>query len=136
MLDTDAPKGEQGRRMMLRRLRTYLGWKAELHSTSQNLGNASSTRAGGSVQKPGMASVSGDGELSEAMKKKDRDRRDRAASRRRVRGGAPAASSTSQRPNDSDQEGVMRRGGPLMEEAEQIADLSVFALLEVPMPCF
>ncbi|KAF8496589.1 hypothetical protein JB92DRAFT_3226350 [Gautieria morchelliformis] len=41
MLDLDAPKGEQGRPMMKRRLRGYLGWKADLlHVSIQNHENA------------------------------------------------------------------------------------------------
>ena len=33
MLDLDAPKGEQGRGMMLESLRGYFGWKAYPHAS-------------------------------------------------------------------------------------------------------
>ncbi|KAF8526823.1 hypothetical protein JB92DRAFT_2870207 [Gautieria morchelliformis] len=128
MLDLDAPKGEQGRPMMMRRLRGYLGWKADLHASIQNQANAnhpSFKRDAAPILNPGDAGTSsGDGVLSEAMKKKDRDRRDRAARRRRVRGGAPAGanSSSSQRPKESEQEGLMKSEGVMIDEAEKIAD--------------
>ncbi|OBZ77930.1 DNA repair protein rad16 [Grifola frondosa] len=60
-MDLHAPRGSQGRKMMEDKLRLYLWWKDD------------------AVQ------------VSEALQKKDREKRERAASRRRVRGGAPAA---------------------------------------------
>jgi DNA excision repair protein ERCC-4 len=124
MLDPDAPTGEQGRPMMMRRLRGYLGWKADLHASMQNHANPGSKRdAAAPVKNPGNAATSGGGELSEAMKKKDRDRRDRAANRRRVRGGAPGAHWSSERPKESEQEGLMKSEGLMIDEAEKIADL-------------
>lgn len=120
-LDLDAPKGEQGRQMMMRRLGGYLGWKADLHASKQSQAGPDSNKDKAPAQQPGSASTSGIGELSDAMKKKDNDRRDRAARRRRVRGGAPGT--TSQRPQESEQEGMMKSEGLIMDEAEQIADL-------------
>ncbi|KAF8531160.1 hypothetical protein JB92DRAFT_2825304 [Gautieria morchelliformis] len=127
MLDLDAPKGEQGRPTMMRRLRGYLGWKADLHVSIQNHANAnhpSFKRDAAPILNPGDAATSsGDGVLSEAMKKKDRDRRDRAANRRRVRGCAPpggAHSSSSQRPKESEQEGLMKSRGVMIAEAEPV----------------
>ncbi|TFY75345.1 hypothetical protein EWM64_g8667 [Hericium alpestre] len=61
------------------------------------------------------------GEISEALRKKDRERRDRAASRRRVRGGAPAAADNGRakererNPNMTFEEEIMR------DESESIA---------------
>ena len=120
-LDLDAPKCEQGRRILLRRLRDYLGWKADLHASIQNQANPNRDTV--LSQKTGSTATSGDGELNEAMKKKDKDRRERVANRRRVRGGAPGATSTSQRPKETGQEGMMKSEGLMMDEAEKIADL-------------
>ena len=50
----------------------------------------STTPAGSSTP----AANGGNGEISEALKKKDREREARAASRRRVRGGAPSVVSS------------------------------------------
>lgn len=123
MLDLDAPRGEQGRRMMLERLRNYFDWKVNLHASIQNQTNPSVNKDTGPGQKAGSAATSGDGELNEAMKKKDKARRDRAASRRRQRGGAIGTASTSQRERETDQEGMMKSEGLLMDEAEQFANL-------------
>ncbi|KAF8580272.1 hypothetical protein K439DRAFT_1415468 [Ramaria rubella] len=115
-LDADAPKGEQGHRMMLRRLRNYLTWKAQLHTFAQK---QKSNKNGSSSLNNAM--TSGEGELSEAMKKKDRDKRDRAANRRRIRGGGPSTGSVQQRFKETDQEGMMKNG-IIMDEAEQMAE--------------
>ena len=123
MLDLDAPKGEQGRRMMMRRLRGYLGWKADLHTSIQNQAKPSLNKGTTPAQKSGNANIPGEGELNEAMTKKDKDRRDKAANRRRVRGGAPGA--ISQRSQESVQEGMMKSEDLIMDEAEKIADLWV-----------
>ena len=84
-LDTDAPRGAQGRRMMEDKLRLYLWWKGKL----------SERKAEGKVPIALPKSAErGDGELSEALKKKDRDRVERQAKRRRVRGGGPVVVSS------------------------------------------
>jgi DNA excision repair protein ERCC-4 len=119
-IDLDASKGEQGHRMMMRRLRIYLSWKADLHKPQQNYVNPSFNAT---VTQPASGAGSGDSRGSAAMQKKDKERQERGASRRRVRGGAPSTSSTSQRTQTSGQEGMMKSEGMIMEEAEQIADL-------------
>ena len=125
VLDLDAPRGEQGRGMMLERLRGYVGWKAHLHASVQTQVNPSvGGNNTGAVQTTGSAAAPGEGELNEAMKKKDRDRRERAASRRRVRGGAPGGAATSQRrPLETDQEGMMKSEGLMMDDVERVAYL-------------
>ncbi|KAI0300476.1 hypothetical protein B0F90DRAFT_1810368 [Multifurca ochricompacta] len=80
-MDMDAPVGQRGRRMLEDKLRRYLYWKARL-----------STRPAESSSQPApiREDPQGTNELNPALRKKDRDRAERTASRRRVRGGAPA----------------------------------------------
>ena len=65
-------------------------------------------------------------EISEALKRKDRERAERAGSRRRVRGGAPASASVSRK--EDTRELVM---GEIQQEALSFAQLLVklFAFL-------
>ena len=92
-MNYDAPRGSQGRRMMERKLRTYLWWKGELNRRRQP------QRKSSSVQ-PARAS-DGDAGISEALRKKDREFRERQASRRRVRGGAASQASGREKSNRS-----------------------------------
>ncbi|EIN05331.1 hypothetical protein PUNSTDRAFT_54777 [Punctularia strigosozonata HHB-11173 SS5] len=91
-MDIDAPAGRQGRRMMERKLKAYLWWKgrlAEEKSASAKGGPSSrpsTNNRQGSNTVPGTGGTDG---LSEALRKKDREREEKRASRRRVRGGAP-----------------------------------------------
>ncbi|KAG6917271.1 hypothetical protein DXG01_003219 [Tephrocybe rancida] len=91
-IDHDAPPGSKGRNMMLRKLRLYLWWKAKL-AQRKNDGKShfafpDVVARNGSV----FEKLYGEKDnISEALKKKDKEKADRAASRRRVRGGAPAA---------------------------------------------
>ncbi len=78
-MDPDAPTGQRGRQMLENKLRRYLYWKARLSARSSK------------KQPPSAANYPGppdDDELNPALRKKDRDRAERSASRRRVRGGA------------------------------------------------
>jgi DNA excision repair protein ERCC-4 len=77
---------------MLRQLRRYLWWKRKLSEKKQD--GAGPSTAGDSGQGSGDNNQAGGG-LSEAMKKKDRNKAERMASRRRVRGGAPPLASGS-----------------------------------------
>ena len=85
-LDTDAPRRAQGRRMMEDKLRLYLWWKGKLSERK--------AEGKGPIALPKERADRGDGELSEALKKKDRDRVERQAKRRRVRGGGPVVVSS------------------------------------------
>jgi DNA excision repair protein ERCC-4 len=80
-MNPDALPGQRGRRLLENKLRLYLYWKSRL-----------SARAAES--RPRSATIgedpSGDDEFNPALRKKDRERAERAASRRRIRGGAPA----------------------------------------------
>lgn len=93
-MDHDSPSGSKGRRMMLQKLRLYLWWKSKLAERKKD-GKSHFAFPDAIVRaSDGLDKLYGDeSNISEALKKKDRDRADKAASRRRVRGGAPAASS-------------------------------------------
>ncbi|KAF9269268.1 hypothetical protein L218DRAFT_917010 [Marasmius fiardii PR-910] len=104
----ERPKGEWGRRMMMQKLKSWLrveqrrkeetetemGVGARRMNTASRSGATalSSTRGAGSSG--GGAGGSMDG-LSEALRKKDREKAQKQASRRRVRGGAPAGGGSS-----------------------------------------
>lgn len=84
-MDLDSPSGQQGRRMLEKKLRHYLYWKARLSVRSAE----SQPRSAAGRQSP-----PGDDELNPALRKKDRDRAERSGNRRRVRGGASVTVST------------------------------------------
>ncbi|KAF7318149.1 ERCC4 domain-containing protein [Mycena chlorophos] len=122
--DDALPKGAQGRSMLMRRLRVYLWWKTALARRKADgkpgfgmpdiIPGQFGFARGYTVDE---AASSGAG-ISEALKKKDRDKADRNARRRRVRGGAPAAStSTRALPGDSADAAI----GTMNVEAEDIA---------------
>ncbi|KAJ6573223.1 hypothetical protein B0H10DRAFT_2168607 [Mycena sp. CBHHK59/15] len=92
--DDNAPKGSQGRPMLMRKLRLYLWWKRKLSERKQDgrpgFGMPDSSVRGGPNQ--GYERMYGGGEgISEALQRKDREKADRSANRRRVRGGVPTA---------------------------------------------
>jgi hypothetical protein len=78
-MDSDALPGQRGRKILEDKLRLYLYWKARLSARAANQPPSANSHQ----------SSLGDDELDPALRKKDRDKADRAASRRRVRGGAP-----------------------------------------------
>jgi DNA excision repair protein ERCC-4 len=83
-MDSDALPGQHGRKMLEKKLRRYLYWKARLSARSAESQPPSANNNN-------RQSPPGDDEISPALRKKDRDKAERAASRRRVRGGAPSA---------------------------------------------
>ncbi|KAJ3711019.1 hypothetical protein C8R42DRAFT_596493 [Lentinula raphanica] len=94
--DDKRPKGEWGRRMMLKKLRSWLWWEKRRKMMKEAMQNSSSSgRKDGSsdlqetMWRGESSTDRGEDGLSEAMKKKDRERAAQKASRRRVRGGAP-----------------------------------------------
>lgn len=122
-MDQDAPPGSKGRRMMLRKLRLYLWWKGQLSKRRQD--GKSHFGLPNDVDRPGdgFENMYGNGEgVSEALKKKDKMIADKAASRRRVRGGAPAAAVPSGRDATKGvfQETVI---GDMQNEADNFAEL-------------
>lgn len=115
-LKPDLPAGAQGRTMMETKLRRYLWWKAKL---DENKGGAGAkTRVGGSLKQIGT-----DAGLSEALKKKDREKADRTASRRRVRGAAPSTFASSSRFVNEAPPVVESTDVDMPDEAETIAEL-------------
>ncbi|KAI0916475.1 hypothetical protein AcV5_002963 [Taiwanofungus camphoratus] len=113
-MDPEAPRGSRARKMMEGKLRLYLWWKSKLNDRKQEGRRHFAMPEGKKNQDDGEA------EVSEALKKKDRERRERAANRRRVRGGAPAA--TTSRDNvESARSDVLVGEGDLREEADDIA---------------
>ncbi|KAF5366845.1 hypothetical protein D9758_006483 [Tetrapyrgos nigripes] len=132
-MDNKRPKGEWGRRMMLKKLKNWLWWEQKKKMLIEKGGNAAATvatlnginmnqvltsDAGGSgAFMMGDEQDGNDDGLSEALKKKDRDKAQKQASRRRVRGAAPvnavggrgstvppaAQASTSGNPNVNDE---------------------------------
>ncbi|KIK60408.1 hypothetical protein GYMLUDRAFT_167820 [Collybiopsis luxurians FD-317 M1] len=93
--DGKRPKGEWGRRMMLKKLRSWLWWdkrrKEAVAADSSGKRGAGGTSGGRDPDEMRWTGESpGNDGLSEAMKKKDRERAAQKASRRRMRGGGPA----------------------------------------------
>ncbi|KAG6896228.1 hypothetical protein C0992_009623 [Termitomyces sp. T32_za158] len=121
-IDHDAPPGYKGRRMMLRKLRLYLWWKTKL--TKQKHDGKSrvafpdvSTRNDDDIRK----FPSGGGDVSEALKKKDEEKAKRAASRRRIRGGAPTAPQSGRDTGASNSDPPDSALGEIQTEAERFA---------------
>jgi len=104
--------------MMERKLRGYLSWRAkltEIQGTKQNCRTVTSKDTQGTTT------------ISAALQKKDQEKAKRAASRRRVRGGAPDVS-------------VSNRTGAVpvitVEEDTVNEDTSIAELCEQPMFSF
>lgn len=93
-MDQDAPPGSRGRAMMLRKLRSYLWWKGKMSEKKPNDKAPSAMPAGNTGRDIFDAMYADQEDLSEALKKKDKEKAQRAQNRRRIRGGAPAASSS------------------------------------------
>lgn len=119
-LDANAPRGTRGRRMMLDKLHLYVWWKSKL-SEKKKEGQGTFYMPDGRVRND---SNEGGSEVSEALRKKDRERQERSANRRRVRGGAPAPS-TSRDIAESKISGLQGEAS-MREEADDIAALLVF----------
>ncbi|KAF9042328.1 hypothetical protein BJ165DRAFT_1349294 [Panaeolus papilionaceus] len=90
-MDHDAPPGMKGRKMMMRKLSEYLWWKQQAEKDENKKGGGDG--GGGGWHATGSRNGDRNSEMSEAMKKKDKERAEKAQSRRRLRGGAPGATS-------------------------------------------
>ncbi|KAF8999609.1 hypothetical protein BDQ17DRAFT_1499549 [Cyathus striatus] len=124
--DPSLPKGAKGRRMMMDRLRTYLWWKGQL---SEKRADPNSSKVYAympdfesldpvmDVLQAVRGDVPAEGEISEALKKKDKMREEKRQSRRRVRGGAPPSAATN-RSKDEPKDMVMDQ---IQSEADQVA---------------
>ncbi|KIK33817.1 hypothetical protein CY34DRAFT_813357, partial [Suillus luteus UH-Slu-Lm8-n1] len=84
-MDDTSPKGSRGRSMMERKLWRYLYWKGE-NARQKQPRHQQPPHFSAPQPQP---SSQPEGEISEALKRKDKTRRERSANRRRVRGGAP-----------------------------------------------
>jgi len=103
-MDPDAPPGQRGRQLLEDKLRLYLYWKAKFSARTAESQQPSATN---------RQSPPGDDELNPALRKKDRDKAERAANRRRIRGGGPSTvSARAQEPDKAsaaprDEEGIL-----------------------------
>ncbi|KAH6911198.1 hypothetical protein BKA70DRAFT_1269689 [Coprinopsis sp. MPI-PUGE-AT-0042] len=92
--DLNQGKGKKGRSMMMQKLRVWLWWKSmrEKEDSKDKAGSSKNHTYGPIGQKNGASGGSNSNTgLSEALQRKDAQQADRNKSRRRVRGGAPAA---------------------------------------------
>lgn len=126
-MNPEAPQGTQGRGMMEDKLRVYLWWKARLSERKQESKNGAdgpANRRTTSDKRGNTPVVNGTGVesvLSEALKKKDREKEAKAANRRRVRGGAPAAAPSTR---DSQSRAAVTPGdAQSRDETDTIAEL-------------
>ncbi|KAF7301049.1 ERCC4 domain-containing protein [Mycena indigotica] len=121
--DDSLPRGAQGRAMLMKRLRVYLWWKTTLARRKADgkpgfgmpdiIPGESGFKQGYPTEERGVGT-----QISEALKKKDREMADRNARRRRVRGGAPTPSATTRDlPGDSADAAI----GTMNTEADDIA---------------
>ncbi|KAI0321403.1 hypothetical protein OF83DRAFT_1168456 [Amylostereum chailletii] len=117
-MDPEAPPGQQGRKMMEDKLGLYLWWKTRLSKGAE--GGQPYVPLPEGLRKNKDIIPEDDG-ISEALKKKDREKREKAGARRRVRGGAHAAAEST-RTKGKDKDLPMSLGEEAMrDEAENIA---------------
>lgn len=83
---------------MMKKLCLYLWWKGKLSERKQD-GKTSFTMS--DTTKSNFDQYGDLSDISEALKKKDKEKAEKAKCRRRVRGGAPAGSSSSSRPDNT-----------------------------------
>ncbi|KAG5641566.1 hypothetical protein DXG03_004779 [Asterophora parasitica] len=119
-IDHDAPSGLKGRQMMMQKLRLYLWWKTKLAERKKDGKSHFALPDGGGRAGDGFETLySNDDNVSEALKKKDKERAERAGSRRRVRGGgAPSVSGRKDSSKNEIQDSAM---GEIQSEAETFA---------------
>lgn len=116
-MNSDAPLGSQGRKMMEDKLRLYLWWKGKLAERKQD-GRTPFAMPSGQKERGAGAN-----EISEALRRKDKERQARAANRRRVRGGGPSASSSSRDAGVSANSNGTSSSGHTGDNPESIAQL-------------
>jgi DNA excision repair protein ERCC-4 len=124
-MDSSAPPGQRAQKMLERRLRLYLWWKAKLgEKEKEGKGKSAGFHL---PQRPKDFDRAKEDGISEALKKKDAKNQERTANRRRVRGAAPVQAGPS-RPAASERtsnavDEEIRGTGEMMNEAEDIAEL-------------
>ncbi|KAG6830412.1 hypothetical protein H0H87_008195 [Tephrocybe sp. NHM501043] len=118
-IDHGAPPGSKGRNMMLRKLKLYLWWKTKLAERKQNAKSNSAVPDAAVRSASGLEKLYNENDaVSEALKKKDKEKVDRVASRRRVRGGAPAPASSKRDTTSSNNTAPELAMGEIRTEAE------------------
>jgi len=113
-----APAGAKGRKIMEKKLRSYLFWKGKLSSegkTGSDLGQ----------NKAPETEVTG---ISDALKRKDARNKERQGNRRRTRGGPPSSNADGRTVGERSMDPNLRSGamggeGILKEEAEELSIL-------------
>jgi DNA excision repair protein ERCC-4 len=132
-MDPEAPKGSQGRRMMEDKLRFYLWWKGKLSEATRD-GKDPFHMPDASKERFDQSGGTGDEGLSEALKRKDRAKKEKNANRRRVRGGGPGSAASgggrTTAPKD-DRRNLVAGEEEMRDEAENIAELWVTSFLSV-----
>jgi len=78
--------------MMMKKLRLYLWWKGKIGQRKQD--GKTPFVMPDTNKRNGSFGRLYDSEISEALKKKDREKEEKSQSRRRVRGGAPGGSAS------------------------------------------
>ena len=118
-LDREAQPGNRGRSMMMRKLRLYLWWKRQ----AQKQGDKQIPMPDSNRQTmEGFDRIFAEQDtISDALKKKDKEKAARAQSRRRVRGGGPAAGSSIPKPEPKEPTLY-----PIQNEANEIQRLYVY----------
>lgn len=96
-INPDARPGRKGAKMMQRRLKEFLSWRGRLGSQDSNGATMSNGTSQGYSSR--VSNVKGKGKekgrdeiVSDALRKRDRERIENTIGRRRVRGGAPSSS--------------------------------------------
>lgn len=95
--DLNQGKGKKGRSMMMQKMRVWLWWKSmrEKEDSKDKAGSSKPHTYGPVGQKESRGGGTNTStSLSEGLKRKDAQQADRNKSRRRVRGGAPATTSS------------------------------------------
>jgi DNA excision repair protein ERCC-4 len=117
MVDQNAPRGHKGRKIMERRLRSYLFWKGRLTDS----GGKSQREVGLSVSAP--KTLVTDDQPSEALRRKDALKKERQGSRRRVRGAPPGGAPSERTQEPEARAGAMGGESVVQHEAQQLAEL-------------
>jgi DNA excision repair protein ERCC-4 len=115
-MDPMAAPGTKGRKLMEKKLRSYLFWKGKLGSEGKAASNSDPA-------KPPGVELAG---ISDALKKKDARNKERQGSRRRTRGGPPNLNATSRTVGERSMDPGLRSGamggeGIVREEADELA---------------
>ena len=116
MMDPMAAAGAKGRKLMEKKLRSYLFWKGKLGFEGKTKDNADSNKP------PEIAGI------SDALKRKDARNKERQGSRRRMRGGPPSSDAAGRTVGERSLDPGLRSGamggeGILKEETDELAIL-------------